>query len=546
MTAQVGNDNTPPDAPLILDPLTNTTFTNNTFTVSGTAENDSLVKLYYLLEGNPTFIGSVRADVVNGSWFVSITVPEGNQTIEATATDISSNVSDYSTPVLVHIKLPKPVSLPQISMADHFTSIVDEPLAIVAEVSGGNGPYHYVLQFGDGLQATGDTGGSLSISHRYLAPGSYKGILTITDSDGVRATQSTVIYIAAPGAAPISPTTPPPTIAPTETGLPSILHLPGEVTGHPTWPLIAVLIGLALPLLTAIENGGVRKILLPLISVTQGIWYWFLGLFKHSAKQFWGVIYDTLTKEPIPRVKITLLSAAPYNRKSYSAVTDHHGRFGFPITEGKWKVEVDKEGYRFPSELNLGSQDGKFNSVCMDKEIELGDEPHFNLPLEPVGERSHLGPSYIHSTWKRLLGLSSLVLLGVGILAEQIALLTRPTILDTALLVSLSLLFLLNVASLVWDHRSLVPVGKVLGQAGKPVQGVSVVLSRDGVRLERRVTDHAGRFFFRVRPGLYTISVERSDEAVPPMDIHMTQEGFLTPILSSAKKPSKTKIGATS
>jgi hypothetical protein len=168
------------------------------------------------------------------------------------------------------------------------------------------------------------------------------------------------------------------------------------------------------------------------------------------------------------------------------------------------------------------------------------------LPLEPVGERSHLGPSYIHGAWKRLYGVAVLLLLGIGILAEQIALLTRPTLLDTALLLTLSLLFLLNVASLIWDHRALVPVGKVLGNDGKPIQGASVVLSREGLRLERRLTDHAGRFFFRVRPGLYTISVEHSPEAIPQAEIKMMHEGFLAPLLGTARKPqTKTKNRVT-
>ncbi len=74
--------------------------------------------------------------------------------------------------------------------SDHAGSV---PLSVtfVAEVSGGEPPYQYAWDFGDGSQATG----SASEVHSYTATGSYTIRVTVTDAEGETAVASVEVSV---------------------------------------------------------------------------------------------------------------------------------------------------------------------------------------------------------------------------------------------------------------------------------------------------------------------------------------------------------------
>jgi PKD repeat protein len=69
------------------------------------------------------------------------------------------------------------------------------PLAtmLVASVTGGSAPFVYSWNFGDGSSGTGGSGNSSSVGHTYVAAGTYKAQVTVTDASGSTASATTLI-----------------------------------------------------------------------------------------------------------------------------------------------------------------------------------------------------------------------------------------------------------------------------------------------------------------------------------------------------------------
>jgi hypothetical protein len=532
VAAQVGSDTTPPDPPVILSPQSGTTFTQTTLTVSGLVEPDSLVKLYQ--GSGPTFIGSVQSHAVTGSWELLISLPEGTHVLRATATDLSDNTSGYSAPTTVIISLPKPVTLPTFSLDDSYSVRAGELFTLTTSISGGTGPYDYVVRWGDGLTSRGETSGSLSLTHRYAGKGSYNLSVEITDVASATALRGSVVYVSddgeGPVAAPIVPVE-----APRGPGVANLLDLPQTVALLPFWSFIVILIGLFTPGLSALETGRFRQIFIPLISITQGIWYLILFKFLPRGSQFWGVTYDSLTKDVIPRVLVRIRPGGRHLdlARTVTAISDRRGRFGFDVGPGVWQLEVEKAGYRSPSLLVLGDRDGWHDRVEPKGQIVVrkGEAPEANLPVDPEGDRARLRPTKLGQRLRRSWGIFTLIALGVSLVSEQVVLLTGPSPLEIIYFAALALLFLLNIATLVWDHHVIVPVGKVLDHDQKPAEGAVVTLWKGRRALERRVTDAHGHFFFRARRGTYRLSVDADGLQIPNRQIKLLTDGFIAPLL---------------
>ncbi|MEO9294035.1 MAG: PKD domain-containing protein [Nitrososphaera sp.] len=77
-------------------------------------------------------------------------------------------------------------SSPLRATADNFFKIrVGEDAPFFSEAKGGKGPYQYQWEFGDGAKSTDKT-----TTHIYTKEGTYKVILTVTDSTGAKTSVS--------------------------------------------------------------------------------------------------------------------------------------------------------------------------------------------------------------------------------------------------------------------------------------------------------------------------------------------------------------------
>ena len=111
-------DETPPDAPTITSPAHGSYDTDGSFTVAGTAEAGSTVRLY---EGT-TLRGEATA-AAGGGWTVALSgVPDGPHTYTAKATDPTDNTSSASSPVTVIVDT-RPPTVRAVSPASGATRV---------------------------------------------------------------------------------------------------------------------------------------------------------------------------------------------------------------------------------------------------------------------------------------------------------------------------------------------------------------------------------------------------------------------------------------
>ena len=105
-----------------------------------------------------------------------------------------------------------------------------------------------------------------------------------------------------------------------------------------------------------------------------------------KSKHFWGVIYDSVTKQPLDPVIVKLLYAD--TREVATGVTDLDGRYGFLARPGKFKIFARKSNYSFPSKFVTGNSDGIYQNLYHGEFFVLTDDDEVvapNIPMDPDG-----------------------------------------------------------------------------------------------------------------------------------------------------------------
>lgn len=101
----------------------------------------------------------------------------------------------------------------------------------------------------------------------------------------------------------------------------------------------------------------------------------------------WGVVYDSITKQPLDPVYVELnyLNGQP----SATSITDLDGRYGFLVSAGSYKISAKKSNYEFPSKKLFGkTKDPLYDNLYFGEEIIKKEEDELiikNIPMDPIG-----------------------------------------------------------------------------------------------------------------------------------------------------------------
>jgi hypothetical protein len=100
----------------------------------------------------------------------------------------------------------------------------------------------------------------------------------------------------------------------------------------------------------------------------------------------WGVVYNSITKQPIDLAVVRLYDSAT-KRLLQSRVSDRHGRFNFLVEGGSYYLDVSKPGFFFPSELLKNvPEDRQFTDLYYGKPLVIAQGRHgvivVNIPLD--------------------------------------------------------------------------------------------------------------------------------------------------------------------
>ena len=268
-----------------------------------------------------------------------------------------------------------------------------------------------------------------------------------------------------------------------------------------------------------------------------------LLLFRRRRRQFWGTVYNSLSHLPEDLVIVRLRDSSS-GRVLRSAVTDKDGRYTFLMPQGRYQIEVAKGGFSFPSELTKGKkEDGPFLDVYHGENIEVGAEGASltpNIPMDPVTAEVSDDELIRRDRWRKFQTDIALISPVLG----AISLVLKPTIFT-------ALLFVLQVLVYLFFKRIANPSqpknwGKVYEEdTGKPVfRAVTRIFALPYHNLlETKVTDHAGRYNFKVGSNKYYMTVTKKGyqktetdeidflEATKPMfvaaDLPLRREGHV-------------------
>ncbi len=101
------------------------------------------------------------------------------------------------------------------------------------------------------------------------------------------------------------------------------------------------------------------------------VWHFFGSLLGYLGRRkkrddndptTFGVVYDSITKVPLPLAIVRTYNIET-NKLASTTVTDKHGRYDLLLPPSRYKIEVSKPQYQFPSAIVSTLVDGTFNRV---------------------------------------------------------------------------------------------------------------------------------------------------------------------------------------
>lgn len=254
----------------------------------------------------------------------------------------------------------------------------------------------------------------------------------------------------------------------------------------------------------------------------QGFLNFFNRVFKffslRQTRRFWGVVYDSVTKQPLDPVIVKLLYTD--GREVETCVTDLAGRYGFLARPGKFKVYARKTNYVFPSLYAPGGKDGVYSNLYHGEFFTLYEDFEVlapNIPMDPVGvdwnqaakrEMANTHP-YLKLFFKRLVG----VIFWFGFIFSLLLFWRYYSSLPG------SLYWLLGAYAVLFFLRLVLPEPRLWGLlevSTTALKAEKILLELNGARFagvsfgKARVHDN-GRFLLRAAKGKYVLTFNYID-----------------------------------
>ena len=246
-----------------------------------------------------------------------------------------------------------------------------------------------------------------------------------------------------------------------------------------------------------------------------------LGLRRKSEP--WGVVYDSISKQPLDPAYVTLLGKD--GKEIATSITDINGRYGFLVSPGIYVVNVGKTHYHFPSTRMQGrTSDALYQDLYFGEDVGVGENQVItkNIPMDPdvidwnQEEKKRMGVGYISGVSVTVAIISD-ILLYVGFIVTAIFLLAKPT--------TWGFIFL-GIYAIVFFFRALGIKPRAYGRIHQDSNNSSLayaIIRVFSTQLRREVAhavlDIRGRYFCLVPKGEYYLVIERkiSDEQYQPI-----------------------------
>jgi hypothetical protein len=250
----------------------------------------------------------------------------------------------------------------------------------------------------------------------------------------------------------------------------------------------------------------------------------------------WGIVYDSVTKQPIDPAYVTLKNIA--GKEVSSAITDLDGRYGFLVPPGIYQLTANKTNYLFPSQkLSSMVGDEIYNNLYFGGNIEIkqdGEAIIKNIPMDPLkfdwNEFAKKDKKLMKFYSKLDIALRKIfdVFFIVGFVVAVVAFFAAPYPYNLVILSIYLLLLLLRVVGIkpkAYGRISVLSSGDPLSFAV-----LRVMAPVTNVEVAHKVADKYGRYYCLVPKGEYYVKIEKKNNDGSYSLI------YTSPIINASKK----------
>jgi hypothetical protein len=252
-----------------------------------------------------------------------------------------------------------------------------------------------------------------------------------------------------------------------------------------------------------------------LVSIPLRLWSLILAAFGFRKKP-WGVVYDSVTKQPLDPVYVMLKDAQ--GNDVATSISDLDGRYGFLAKPGVYTIVAGKTNYSFPSTKLKGSfSDELYQDLYFGEPITVSREGEVitkNIPMDPVGfdwnefaKREQKLMSFYTKQSKWFARLTSIVFY-VGLFVSLAAFIATPKPLNGIILALYGGIFLLRrlgVKPKSW--------GGISNKEGYPVPFAIIRVFSLATKTEitHKVADATGRYYCLIQNGTYYVTIDKKN-----------------------------------
>lgn len=244
-----------------------------------------------------------------------------------------------------------------------------------------------------------------------------------------------------------------------------------------------------------------------------------LLLLGRGKRKKWGEVYNSLNKQPVDLAIVRLINTET-NKIMGTKVTGVDGRYVFVVNVGKYKIDVRKGNYLFPSELLKSFiSDGRRLDIYHGEAIDVKEKDSVitvNVPMDPVGE--HKTPKRL--LWNKFIRRFQTALSWVGFIVTLVSLYISPKW-YMWLLLGIHI-FLAFVFKRIAKPKSTKGWGIVYDEATKkPVERVVARLfdSQFNKLVATEITDKNGRYYFMAGDNRFYITYEHENYQLKKTDV---------------------------
>lgn len=245
----------------------------------------------------------------------------------------------------------------------------------------------------------------------------------------------------------------------------------------------------------------------------------------------WGTVYDSVTKQPLDPVYVSLQDMG--GNEIATSITDLDGRYGFLTKPGTYKIVAGKTNYIFPSEKLRGlTKDELYQDLYFGEPITITEDGQViikNIPMDPLkfdwnefAKRDQKLMKFYNNRTKWLTRVANIFFV-FGFIIATIALIAAPKAYNI-------IIFCLYVLIAVLKKTGLKP--KTFGGisdkfTGKPLPFaiVRVYSAATNTEITHKVADKEGRYYCLVQNGNYYITIEKKNPDGSYTLVHKTIPG---------------------